>query len=189
MTTSARTEPDATALARLIAKDEIRDLAGRYALAVDDHDIDSVLSMFTQDGVFEVAGRELRGHNAIRPFYIDSMDRYHTMLHTPEIHLVTLVDDTNATGIMTGHAELAVHDTLMMTAFRYHDRYTRTENGWLFQRRSVSFMYALPFESMSSSFRSTKRIRWPQTRYSEADYPESASTWNTYRGTESPGSR
>ena len=82
---------------------------------------------------------------------------------------------------MTGHAELAVHDTLMMTAFRYRDRYVRRDSTWLFERRTVSFMYAVPFESMGSSFRTTKRIRWPQTRYTEADYPESAPTWNTYR--------
>ncbi|WP_420748979.1 nuclear transport factor 2 family protein [Rhodococcus sp. O3] len=184
MTMSALTAQDSAAIAKLVAKDEIRDLAGRYALAVDDHDIESVLSMFTDDGVFEVAGRALQGRDEIRPFYVDSMDRYHTMLHTPEIHLVTLLDDSQATGIMTGHAELAVHDTLMLTAFRYRDRYTKVDGRWLFERRSVSFMYALPFESMASSFRTTKRIRWPQTRYSDADYPESASTWNTYRGSE-----
>jgi uncharacterized protein (TIGR02246 family) len=181
MTTSNLTEQDSAAIARLIAKDEIRDLAGRYALAVDDHDLETVLSMFTEDGVFEVAGRELAGRDEIRPFYVDSMDRYHTMLHTPEIHLVTMVDESRATGIMTGHAELAVHDTLMITAFRYRDRYAKVDGTWLFERRSVAFMYAVPFESMASSFRTSKRIRWPQTRYSEADYPESAVTWNTYR--------
>ncbi|MGV9949582.1 SgcJ/EcaC family oxidoreductase [Rhodococcus aetherivorans] len=181
MTASKLADLDSAALSRLVAKDEIRDLAGRYALAVDDHDIDTVLSMFTEDGVFEVAGTELRGREQIRPFYVSSMDRYHTMLHTPEIHLVTIEDGSHASGIMTGHAELAVHDTLMMTAFRYRDRYVRRDGTWLFERRAVSFMYAVPFESMGSSFRTTKRIRWPQTRYTEADYPESAPTWNTYR--------
>ncbi|MGX7731507.1 SgcJ/EcaC family oxidoreductase [Rhodococcus sp. 2H158] len=181
MTASNLADLDSAALSRLVAKDEIRDLAGRYALAVDDHDIDTVLSLFTEDGVFEVAGTELRGREQIRPFYVSSMDRYHTMLHTPEIHLVTIEDDSHASGIMTGHAELAVHDTLMMTAFRYRDRYVRRDGTWLFERRTVSFMYAVPFESMGSSFRTTKRIRWPQTRYTEADYPESAPTWNTYR--------
>ncbi|WP_064076116.1 nuclear transport factor 2 family protein [Prescottella equi] len=181
MTASNLADLDSAALSRLVAKDEIRDLAGRYALAVDDHDIDAVLSMFTEDGVFEVAGTELCGRGQIRPFYVSSMDRYHTMLHTPEIHLVTIEDDSRASGIMTGHAELAVHDTLMMTAFRYRDRYVRWDGAWLFERRTVSFMYAVPFESMGSSFRTTKRIRWPQTRYTEADYPESAPTWNSYR--------
>ena len=45
---------------------------------------------------FEVAGTELCGREQIRPFYVSSMDRYHTMLHTPEIHLVTIEDDSHA---------------------------------------------------------------------------------------------
>ncbi|MEV0945153.1 nuclear transport factor 2 family protein [Rhodococcus sp. NPDC049939] len=169
------------ALQRLVAKDAIRDLAANYALAVDDHDIEALIAMFADDAMFEVAGTTLRGHDEIRGFYVASMERYHTMLHTPEIHVVTIADDNHATGIMTGHAELAVHDTLMMSAYRYRDRYLRSNGTWQFSSRAVSFMYSVPFESMGASFRTTRRIRWPQTRYTEADYPESAPTWNTYR--------
>lgn len=168
-------------LARLAAKDEIRDLAGAYAIAVDDHDLDTLLAMFTADATFAVADETLRGHDAIREFYIGSMERYHTMLHTPDIHLITVADATHASGTMTGHAELAVHDTLMLTAFRYQDRYVHDRGRWLFQSRCVRFMYAVPFESMGASFRTTKRIRWPQTRYTDADYPETAPTWRGYR--------
>ncbi|OZC53163.1 nuclear transport factor 2 family protein [Rhodococcus sp. RS1C4] len=164
----------------LIAKDAIRDLAGAYSMAVDDHDIDAVLGIYTPDATFAVAGSTLRGHDELREFYIGSMDRYTTMLHTPEIHLITVESPTTATGRMTGHAELAVRDTLMLTAFRYADRYV-LEGEWRFQHREVTFMYAVPFEAMSASFRTNKRIRWPQTRYAEADYPESAPTWSTYR--------
>ena len=74
MTASNLADLDSAALSRLVAKDEIRDLAGRYALAVDDHDIDAVLSMFTEDGVFAVAGTELCGREQIRPFYVSSIN-------------------------------------------------------------------------------------------------------------------
>lgn len=168
------------ALDTLLAKDAIRDLAGAYSMAVDDHDIDAVLGMYTPEATFTVAGTTLRGREELHTFYVDSMDRYTTMLHTPEIHLITLDSENSATGRMTGHAELAVRDTLMLTAFRYQDRYSLTDT-WRFEHREVTFMYAVPFEAMSSSFRTDKRIRWPQTRYSGADYPESAPTWNTYR--------
>ncbi|OAK56377.1 nuclear transport factor 2 family protein [Rhodococcoides kyotonense] len=164
----------------LMAKDEIRDLAGAYSIAVDDHDIEAVLAMYTPDATFTVAGRTMSGRDELRAFYVDSMDRYTTMLHTPEIHLITVHDDGSASGRMTGHAELAVRDTLMLSAFRYSDRY-RFADGWRFEHREVSFMYAVPVEAMASSFRTNQRIRWPQTRYAEADYPESAPTWNTYR--------
>ncbi|MDI6630067.1 nuclear transport factor 2 family protein [Rhodococcus sp. 14-1411-2a] len=164
----------------LIAKDAIRDLAGAYSMAVDDHDIESVLEMYAPDATFTIAGKTLTGHEELRAFYVDSMDRYTTMLHTPEIHLITLDDPRHAAGRMTGHAELAVRDTLMMSAFRYTDRYVMTDR-WRFQHRRVRFMYAVPFEAMGASFRTDQRIRWPQTRYAGADYPESAPTWSTYR--------
>ncbi len=165
----------------LLAKDEIRDMAMRYALAVDDHDIDTVVGLFSTDGVFDVSGEIARGRTEIRKSFVASMGRFHTMLHTPEIHLVTIDSTDTAHGRATGHAELAFRDTLMMTAYRYTDRYARVAGQWRFAERHVRFMYAVPVESMNTSFRTRQRIRWPQTRHRDADYPESAPTWTTFR--------
>ncbi|MXP24233.1 nuclear transport factor 2 family protein [Gordonia sp. HNM0687] len=170
-------------LTGLVAKDQIRDLAMAYAWAVDDHDIDTVVGMFTEDGIFDVSGEVAAGHDEIRKSFVASMSRFTTMLHTPEIHLIEIKDTEHAVGRATGHAELAFRDTLMLTAYRYRDRYVRHDGVWRFAERHVRFMYAVPIESMATAFGDTKRIRWPQNRYQHADYPESASTWNTYRET------
>ncbi|MFW0783508.1 nuclear transport factor 2 family protein [Gordonia sp. CPCC 206044] len=168
-------------VAELVAKDEIRDLAMAYAWAVDDHDIDTVVGTFTADATFDVGGEIACGHQEIRQSFVVSMGRFHTMLHTPDTHLVTIESDDRATGRASGHAELALRDTLMVTAYRYRDRYARVDGRWLFSERHVTFMYAVPVESMGASFGTRARIRWPQNRYRDADYPESAPTWNTFR--------
>jgi len=77
---------------------------------------------------------------------------------------------------MTSHAEFAGHETLMLTAFRNRDTYLNTCGAWLFARRCLTFMCVPSVESTGASFRRTRRIRWP-----EADYPDSAPTWATYR--------
>ena len=50
-------------LDRLIARDEIRQLAYRYALAVDSRDIDTLVDLFVPD---VQVGRDASGREALR---------------------------------------------------------------------------------------------------------------------------
>lgn len=159
----------------------IADLGVLYARAVDDHDVDSVVAMYTADGVFERRGVAAAGPAGIRAAYVASFDTYRTMLHTPHPGVVRLHGDGTASGWSHGHAELATRSTLVLASFRYEDDY-RCEGGrWLFARRSITFMYAVPAGEMATAFGSVERIRWPRTAPEAADYPESSPTWGTYR--------
>ena len=60
-----------SALERLTARDEIRQLAYRYALAIDSRDIDLLVSLFVPD---VRVGREERGREALREFWIRSLN-------------------------------------------------------------------------------------------------------------------
>ena len=159
----------------------IRDLGVLYARAVDDHDIDSVVAMYTADGVFERRGVTATGAEEIRAAYVASFDTYRTMLHTPHPGVVRLHGDGTASGWSHGHAELATRRTLVLASFRYEDDYRCLDDRWLFARRSISFMYAVPADRMASGFGSIERMRWPGTEPEAADYPESSPTWDTYR--------
>lgn len=159
----------------------IADLGVLYARAVDDHDVDSVVAMYTADGVFERRGVAAAGPAEIRAAYVASFDTYRTMLHTPHPGVVRLHGDGTASGWSHGHAELATRSTLVLASFRYEDDY-RCEGGrWLFARRSITFMYAVPADEMATSFGSVERMRWPRTAPQAADYPESSPTWDSYR--------
>src|SRR4051812_3722124 len=177
---------DLAALAEAVrAQADVRaigDLGALYARAVDDHDLDALVAMFTPDGVFERRGVAATGAEEIRAAYVASFDTYRTMLHTPHPGVVRLHGDGTASGWSHGHAELATRRTLVLASFRYEDDYRCEDGRWRFARRSITFMYAVPADRMAESFGSAARMRWPGTEPEGADYPESAPTWDTYRG-------
>jgi ketosteroid isomerase-like protein len=160
----------------------IADLGVLYARAVDDRDIDAVVATYTADGVFERRGVAAAGAAAIRAAYVASFDTYRTMLHTPHPGVVRLHGDGTASGWSHGHAELATRSTLVLASYRYEDDYRCVEGRWLFARRSITFMYAVPADQLATSFGTVERIRWPRTAPEAGDYPESSPTWTSYRG-------
>src|SRR4051812_31419587 len=177
---------DLAALAEAVrAQADVRaigDLGALYARAVDDHDIDSLVAMFTPDGVFERRGVAATGAAEVRAAYVASFDTYRTMLHTAHPGVVQLHGDGTASGWSHGHAELATKSTLVLASYRYEDDLRRVEGRWLFARRSITFMYAVPADELATSFGGVERIRWPRTAPEAGDYPESAPTWDSYRG-------
>ena len=163
----------------LAAQSAIRDLAALYAVAVDDHDLAGVLACFAPDGSFTRAGVRSTGTEELTAFYRKMMGRYRTMLHVTHSHVVQVRGD-HATGLLSGHAELALDDTLMVTAYRYDDSYALVDGRWVFTDRGLCSMYVVPVDELALSFRDDQRIRWPGMEPRTADYPETASTWDTY---------
>jgi ketosteroid isomerase-like protein len=162
-------------LERLVAREAIEDLAVRYAMAVDDRDVDTVLSCFIPDGTFVRRGTETSG-SELRPFWERMMARYGLTVHTVHGHLVTVDAGTaTATGVQAGSAELHHAGTLVRASYRYRDRYARLDGRWLFARRELAFAYVLadgePFPD------GIDRIRWPGTEPEPADYPEVSGPW------------
>ena len=186
LTTVAPPDGDPAALAAAVRaqadRQAIADLGVLYARAVDDHDVDSVVAMYTADGVFERRGVAATGREAIRAAYVASFGTYRTMLHTPHPGVVRLHGDGTASGWSHGHAELATSSTLVLASFRYEDDYRCDDGRWRFARRSITFMYAVPADQLATSFGSVERMRWPRTAPEAADYPETSPTWGTYRG-------
>lgn len=162
-------------------REAIRDLALLYTRAVDDHDIDTVVGMYTDDGVFDRRGDVAAGHTALRAAYAEAMDIYRMTLHTLDAHVVELTGDDTAAGWAAGHAELVTRRTTVLAAYRYDDEYRRVGDRWLFARRTIAFMYAVPADELAGGLSGTDRMRWPGTAPEPADYPESLPTWTTYR--------
>lgn len=165
---------------RLEDRAHIQDLVAAYAIAVDDHDIDTVVSLFAPDGEFERAGSVSRGHREIRNFYIDAMARYSLTLHAPASDQIS-VDGDLARGLLTGRAELALSGTLVLASYRYSDEYIRMGEHWRFRRRALRFLYAVPWDQMNDGLCSVDRMRWPGAEPAPADFPESLPTWSTFR--------
>ena len=183
-TTSLAGTPDEAyrQLRELADKAALVNLSVLYSMAVDDHDLDTVVACFAPDGSFTRLGTTVRGHADLRTFYASMMDRYVTTLHTPESHVAVVdVDAGTATGVVNGHGELALGDRLLLAAYRYDDSYVRLDGHWVFAARSIRFMYNVPAEEMATSFADARRLRVPGTPVTEGDYPETLPTWSTPR--------
>src|SRR3954469_2055124 len=169
-------------LRELADKAALVNLSVLYSMAVDDHDLDTVVACFAPDGTFTRLGTTVRGHDDLRTFYASMMDRYVTTLHTPESHVAVVdVDAGTATGVVNGHGELALGDKLLLAAYRYDDRYVRLDDRWVFAARSIRFMYNVPADELATSFSDARRLRVPGTPVAEGDYPETLPTWSPPR--------
>jgi len=168
---------------RLEDRAELRDLVGRYGIAIDDRDLDAVAAMFTpnarfrsRDGVMGATGRD-----AIVAQFKGRYSALGATNHFSHDQILTFDDDDpdSVTGVVTSHAEVFRIGKAMVTALRYEDTYKRYEGRWCFDDRLLSFLYYLPVEEYAEGLGSRLRMR----AYGDqrpADYPETLPTWQEY---------
>jgi hypothetical protein len=128
------------ALAALLARDRIRDLALRYALAVDGKDLDALATLFVDD---VDNGRYGRGPQGVKAFYDRSLRNFHCSMHLVANHVIDFDDDDHAHGTVYCRAQHHVLEPehWFDVALAYFDTYERVWDGWRFRRRRVRSWY------------------------------------------------
>jgi ketosteroid isomerase-like protein len=170
-------------VARLEAESQIRQLVARYCFTIDDRDIDNVRALFTTDAVLNSADGVMNasGIDAIMAQYdgrFDALGPGHHFMHDIQIDFVG-DGSQKATGRVIGHAELWRNEKMMVTAIRYDDKYRKTDAGWKFAERTISFLYYVPIEQYPNILATPLR----NLAYAEpkpADFPENLPTWTAY---------
>jgi len=159
---NAAPAPDLGASVReLLDREQLRDLVARYALAVDDHDLATLSTMFHHDAVFDRDGRVAHGWAEIAETLGASMAGFRHMLHTPHAAVVQLTGPDAASGASSGHAELVTRRGVVLAAYRYADEFARLEGRWVFTRRAVSFLYATSAVEYAATLPDPDRVRFP----------------------------
>ena len=178
-------EPDfALRIDRLEAESAIRALAARYCFAIDNHDLDAVGDLFTEDArVFSKDGvMDARGRDAVISQYEQRFEVLGPSNHVSHDHCIRFVGDPDrAEGLLSAHAELWRNETMMVTALRYDDVYRRDAGVWRFQQRALSFLYYAPLADYAGILGARDRMR-AYAEPAEADYPEKLPSWKDYRG-------
>lgn len=130
-------------VAKIEAREEIRELVARYGMAIDDRDMDKLAAMFTVDAVFRHGDNSYvnNGREEIVAFYTERLVSYGPTYHYPHSHVVEFTSSTRATGIVSGHAELALNGATFAVALRYHDSYHKVDDAWCFAERSLAMLY------------------------------------------------
>lgn len=141
--TSPSAEPeDVRSAARMVARDQIRDLVARYNANGDTGRFAQVRELFEPDAVMRVEPHdEYVGIDAIMTIFTGTSTNTTAstslthVRHFTSTHQIDFDDDDHA----SGRLYFAVLTDVGLDHWgRYVDTYVRTTNGWKFARRSVS---------------------------------------------------
>ncbi|SFF96610.1 SnoaL-like domain-containing protein [Novosphingobium sp. CF614] len=123
---------------RVEALDQIRQLASRYALAVDTRNLDDLAALFVED---VRVGRDEYGREAIKKWYGRSLERFGTSIHFVGNQVIDFVSAEEATGVVTCHDELEMNGEWHLGKIQYWDNYVRRDGTWYFKRRRLQRWY------------------------------------------------
>ena len=133
-------------LARLEAKDEIRELTARYCHAVVDGDAQAIVALFCRDGVFRTHTLAPTGHDALLAFYASGVGG---RTHKPFVqnHVIEFQDDDSATGRCSVEIRVWQDGEAFTQAGPYHDRYRREDGRWRFAERHYVRYHNAPWQT------------------------------------------
>jgi hypothetical protein len=160
-------------LDRLLAYEEIRQLAARYALALDSRNLDDLVALFVDD----VQVGRAYGRDALRAQFDGSLravDRTFLLVGT---HVIDLVDDDHATGSVYCKGEIQVGERWIHQAILYEDRYERRAGTWLFVRRIHRLWYGA---EPGVNPLILPPANWPEHHDGMGTVPEHWSTWREF---------
>ncbi len=118
--------------------DDVRDLLARYCLALDRHDVEAWVALFTTDATYHVYGRTFEGHDGLRSM----MTNAPRGLHLGGQPVVELHDDGRASvqqnllflEVATGALRGAVYDDVLVRQDGV------ATSRWLFSTRRCRFI-------------------------------------------------
>jgi ketosteroid isomerase-like protein len=130
---------------RLIDESDIRNLALRYAEAVDGLNMPALTALFTEDGVIEGSGVNLRGRGQIARIEETMRANHDRTYHMVYNHPVRIDGDTATGTVYSRSHHLKRRDDgttrdLIMT-ITYNDRYVRQGGGWLIAHRGIDLKW------------------------------------------------
>ena len=165
---------DASLVRRLWAHEQIRQLAARYAVAVDSRDVDALVALFVDD---VRVGRDRSGRAALAESFRASLGAIGvSMLHVGT-HVIDLVDDDHATGSVYCLAEVEEDGRVIRQAILYRDTYERRGDEWLFVRRIHELWYGL---ALDVSPLDQPPAEWPTRSFGRGTVPESWPSWGAF---------
>ena len=162
------------ALARLLARDEIRELAHRYAVATDARDLDALVALFVDD---VRVGRDAVGREALRRDFDRQLRAIGVSILFVGNHVIDFDDADHARGIVYCIAQIQDGERWLRQAIRYDDSYARRDGRWLLVRRRHLLWYGVE-EPRNPLLQPP--ADWPKSHTGRGTLPESLETWQRF---------
>lgn len=169
---------------RLSARHDIENLITRYCIACDDRQIETLLSLFTDDAYFGALDgvRGKSGTEGLREHYMSTLGIMGPSYHWSHDRLIEVdANDVNsATGTVLAHCETSNTSGAYVAAIRYNDKYRRVDEQWKFAWRGYQFLYFVPADQYAQALTMDKRV-WRYGDWQLPDVPEPLDSWKEFR--------
>jgi ketosteroid isomerase-like protein len=162
------------AVERLLAYEEVRQLAARYALATDSRDLDALVALFVDD---VQVGRDRFGREELRAAFHASLRDVGITILNVGTHVIDLLDDDHATGFVYCKGEIQDGDRWIHQAILYRDVYERRDARWYFVRRRHDLWYGA--EVGVNPLR-LPPANWPDHHDGMGTVPDLFPTWTSF---------
>ena len=167
---------DTDPLAYLLACEEIRQLASRYAICWGSRDTRRMAELFTPD--IRVT-RELRGTDALKAAFDEQMKPLGRVILQVNNHQIDVADADNATGIVSCRGEIEDADGhWIIQQIQYHDTYRRVDGRWRFARRNHLLFYG---HDMPNPPVGLPDANWPASQTGRGELPEVLESWRDWQ--------
>jgi hypothetical protein len=161
----AATLRDTDPLAWLLACEDIRQLASRYAVLTGQRNFAALAGLFVPDVRVR---RGVSGHAALQAFFEEQQATLGMAILSVGNHVIDVRDAHHASGIVGTRAEVVIDGRLVIQQVEYHDTYERRAGVWLFARRTHRLWYAAPF---GESPLGLPPANWPEHHIGMGDLP------------------
>lgn len=162
----------------LVACEQIRQLASRYAVTMNHRDLDALVALFVPD---VRVTRDTSGPAALRDSFEQQLRPMGRSVLQVTNHVIDIVDDTHATGIVGTRGEIELLDgdtaTWVVQLIEYHDTYECRDGRWLFVRRKHHLWYGAPSATTPVGL---PLANWPASAVGRGDLPELLPTWQRW---------
>jgi hypothetical protein len=110
----------------------------RYAMCVDERDVDGWVDLFVPD----VRVGAAVGRDALRENITPMLRMFYRSIHQIVGHRIDIADEHRASGSVYCRAEHEVGERWVVMAIRYDDEYRSFDGRWYFERRKENHWYA-----------------------------------------------
>lgn len=173
-------------VAWLVACEDIRQLASRYAVLMDARDIDAVVDLFVPDvRVGRMPdGTLLVGREHMHASLNSQLRALGRSILLTSNHVIDVTGPDEATGIVSCRGEIEPLDapgTWVVQQIQYHDRYARREGRWLFVSRRHLLWYGADLLERPLGL---PDANWPEHHTGRGELPERFDSWQRWIGSE-----
>lgn len=175
--------PGMDPLAWLVACEEIRQLASRYAILLDARDLDALVELFVPDvrAGRDPSGQALAGRSALRDSFAVQLGELGRSILSCGNHVIDVADADHATGIVSCRGEIEPLDadgTWVVQQIQYHDTYERRDGRWLFVGRRHLLWYGADMLTRPIGLAAAN---WPASHSGKGELPEWYPTWRLWQ--------